>query len=71
MELKVGDKVRVIHFPDIRMVDKVGTIRDVRPPIRGFRYSVWIEGSSRGWIAVYEREIKPIKVGEQLLLFEL
>ena len=65
--LKVGDKVRVVKFPDEDTVGKIGEVTKVDGhPM--FPYEVKLV-SNHNWIcSMYSNEIEPlIKVGQQLL----
>lgn len=70
MGFKIGDKVKLIDCPTKSKIGKIGVIVKIYPPDSGCQYRVRI---GMGWSCpMYEKEIEPVlKIGEQLLLFEL
>ena len=80
LKFKMGDKVRITTFPDRYIVGSKCTIiaintgyPDVKFPyrVRG-KYSSGMNSGKPFGIPVMEREIEyTIRIGEQLLLFEL
>ena len=70
MKFKEGDKVKIITVDlGSNMKGKIGFVIKVYPPDTGGKYRVKVGA----WeCPMYERELEPlIKIGEQLLLFEL
>jgi len=67
MNFKVGDKVKVVNFPDRSIIGMVGTILDISSSNSRYAYSMRVNGRL---VAVLESEIEPVlKRGEQLLLW--
>jgi len=67
MELKVGDKVRIVKFPDKDIVGLIGeVIRVDNHPVCPYEVKLV---SNQFWVcSMYPSEIEPlIKVGQQLL----
>lgn len=67
MKLKIGDKVRIVKFPDEDIVGQIGEVVEAaNNPL--FVYGIKLV-SNQDWIcSMYVHEIEPfIKVGQQLL----
>ena len=68
MQFKMGDKVKLIHFPYNSMVGQIGVIIEVRSSGYEFPYRIKISDSFKP--AVLEREIEKVVTKNQQLLFE-
>lgn len=66
MKFKVGDKVRILSYPNPKREGQIAVINRVYSPGNSFQYSIIIGDT---WASsVYETEIEhAVKVGEQLL----